>query len=98
MSRRLLTACALLLSACAVGAPPPATALDASRANVALADLQSGRSLLLKKCGGCHRAPLPNEHVAREWPAKLDEMSPRSHLDGMQRHLIEAYLVTMATR
>ena len=93
-----MTACALLVGACAVSAPPTVTALDASRANVALADLQSGRTLLVRKCGGCHRTPLPAEHGAREWPAMLEEMSQRSNLDLAQRHLIEAYLVTMATR
>ncbi|HET7505575.1 MAG TPA: hypothetical protein VFK02_31360 [Kofleriaceae bacterium] len=80
------------------GGPPAATALDASRANMQLADLQQGRSLLLSKCGGCHRAPLPTEHRGAEWPVKLDEMAGRAHLDASQRHLIEAYLVTMATR
>ncbi len=76
--------------------PPPATALDASRAHVELAELQRGRSLLVSKCGGCHRPPLPAEHRSDLWPEKLDEMSPRAHLDDLQRHLIEAYLVTMA--
>lgn len=98
MCRCLVTACVLVLAACGMSAPPAATALDASRANVALADLQSGRSLLVKKCGGCHRPPMPAEHVAHEWPAKIDEMSKRSNLDVRQRHLIEEYLVTMAAR
>ena len=80
-----------------MSAPPAVTPLDASRANVALADLQSGRTLLVRKCGGCHRTPLPAEHGAREWPRMLGEMAQRSNLDGPQRQLIEAYLVAMAT-
>jgi hypothetical protein len=28
----------------------------------------------------------------------LDEMATRSHLDTAERHLVEQYLVTMATR
>jgi hypothetical protein len=84
-----------MLAGCGVS-PPPATALDASRVHVELADLQRGRSLLVSKCGGCHRPPLPAEHRGDLWPEKLDEMSPRAHLDLEQRHLIEAYLVTMA--
>ena len=87
---------ALGLVAGCVAAPPPVTAIDASRAHVELADLQRGRSLLVSKCGGCHRTPLPAEHRGAAWPEKLDDMSARAHLDDLQRHLIEAYLVTMA--
>jgi len=77
---------------------PTATAIDASRARVELADLQHGRSLVVSKCGGCHRPPQPSEHRANEWPGMLDEMAARANLDFMQRRLIEGYLVTMAMR
>lgn len=83
---------------CAGMSPPAATALDASRANVALAELQTGRKLLITKCGSCHRPPLPSAHSRNEWPSKLDEMSERSKLDVVQRQRIEQYLVTMAAR
>ena len=87
-----------MLAGCGVGAPPTATAIDASRAHLALADLQHGRSLLVGRCGNCHRPPLPTDHGANEWPEKLDEMAARANLDVVQRHLIEEYLVTMAAR
>ena len=87
---------AVIAAACG-GAPPQATALDAQRANVALAELNEGRTLLVQKCGAsCHKVPLPSEHSALEWPRKLDEMSTRAGLDVRQRSLIELYLVTMA--
>jgi hypothetical protein len=78
------------------GAPPLATAVDAQRAHVELADLEHGRTLLVAKCGGCHRTPLPNEHTAHDWPIKLDEMASRAKLDDEQRRSIEKYLVVMA--
>lgn len=78
------------------GAPPVATAGDAARANVQVADLEQGRTLMIAKCGGCHRAPMPTDHRAHDWPHSLDEMTDRAKLDGAQRHLIELYLVTMA--
>jgi len=81
-----------------MSSPPPATALDASRAHVELAELQRGRSLLVSKCGGCHRTPLPTSYRGELWPEKLDEMSGRANLDVVQRRLIEAYVVTMAAR
>jgi hypothetical protein len=86
------------LAAGCSGGPPTATPLDASRAHLELADLQNGRSLLVAKCGGCHRPPMPADHGATEWPVRLDEMATRANLDFMQRHLIEQYLVTMAMR
>ncbi|HEX2688045.1 MAG TPA: hypothetical protein VHN14_15560 [Kofleriaceae bacterium] len=86
-----------LLAGCG-GSLPTATATDASRAHVELADLHHGRSLLAAKCSNCHRPPLPTDHAADEWPKKLDEMSARANLDFMQQHLIEEYLVVMAAR
>lgn len=86
-----------LVAACRAGGPPHATAADAERSNVAMAELERGRSLLVSKCGAsCHTAPLPSQHTAREWPAKLDEMAERSNLDRAQRRLIEEYLVAMS--
>ena len=102
MYRRLLPASSLLALAlagaagCGRNLPPVATAADAQRANVELAALQEGRTLLLRKCGGCHRAPMPREHAAARWPGKLDEMAVRSNLDAVQRRAIEQYLVVMA--
>jgi hypothetical protein len=84
-----------LLAGCG-GALPPATAGDAARAGVQLAELQQGRSLVAAKCGGCHRTPQPAEHRIGEWPRMLDEMSRRANLDISQRQLIQAYLITMA--
>ena len=93
-----LVVIAALAAGCRV-APPRATALDADRAHVELAVLEQGRSLLVSKCSGaCHRAPLPSEHTAAEWPAKLAEMATRAGLDVTQHALIEQYLVTMASR
>ena len=86
------------LAGCVASAPPPASPLDASRGNVQLAELQSGRTLLMRKCGGCHRVPMPSDHAAHDWPSKLVEMADRARVDDQQRHLIEAYLVTMTRR
>lgn len=92
-------AAVMACGACAPRTPPAATASDASRANVELADLQQGRTLLVQKCGSsCHKTPMPGDHLAAEWPAKIGEMADRAHLAPMQRALIEKYLVTMARR
>ncbi len=97
VTRRVALAVALVVGGCGVG-PPIATASDASRAHLQLADLEHGRTLMLAKCGSCHQAPMPAGHPADEWPRELDQMAGRAHLDATERRLIEQYLVTMATR
>jgi cytochrome c5 len=82
-------------SACARRSPPQVTVVDAERANVQLADLQQGRKLLLGKCAGCHKTPMPMDHTVAEWPKMIDEMAERSKLDMRQRDLILKYLVVM---
>ena len=85
----------VLLVACATP-PPQVTALDAERANVALADLQEGRTLLMAKCGGCHTVPTPEEQTAAAWPKKLDDMATRARLTPVEQQLIQLYLVVKA--
>lgn len=88
----------VVLAGCTGHPLPVATAGDAARAGVQLADLEQGRSLVVAKCGGCHRTPLPTEHRSDEWPHMIDEMAKRSNVDGSQRELMARYLVTMASR
>ena len=87
----------MLIAGCA-GAPPIATGADAERTHIALAELTQGRAMLVQKCGGCHRTPLPSEHTRHDWPGKLDEMAERARLDPAQRRSIEMYLVALAPR
>jgi hypothetical protein len=88
-----------LLTACSYP-PPQATALDAQRGNVALAELTEGRTLLIEKCsgdGGCHRTPLPHDARAAEWPEHVEDMAERSNIDARQKKLITQYLAVMST-
>jgi hypothetical protein len=90
---------AAFVGGCAPRVPPRATAADAERSNIALADLEHGRSLVISKCGSrCHKTPMPSQHTALEWPKALDEMSPRANVAGDDRRAIERYLVVMARR
>ena len=98
---RLTLVCVVLLvvAACARRMPPRATAADAERTNVSLAELEQGRSLVVAKCGSrCHKPPMPGDHAASEWPHALDEMAPRAALTAQDRQLIEQYLVAMTPR
>lgn len=87
----------LVLASCGVS-PPPATALDASRANVPLADLEHGRQLLLARCSGCHRTPVPADRKPAEWPHFVADMAERAKLDATSHQLVEQYLVVVAGR
>ena len=100
LARRAALASLLLggLVAGCGGTLPVATAGDAARAGVALADLQQGRSLVAAKCSSCHRTPQPAQRKTDDWPRMLDEMSRRAKLDRTERQAIESYLVTMAAR
>jgi cytochrome c5 len=98
MSRAVLASLVVAaLGAGCGGALPVATATDAARSGVALAELQQGRSLVAAKCSGCHRTPQPTEHRSDEWPKMIDEMSRRAHVDNRERQAMQDYLVTMAT-
>jgi hypothetical protein len=95
----VITLVVICIAACARRMPPRATPLDAERANVSVAELDHGRSLLVAKCGSrCHKAPLPTDKLASEWPKALDEMAPRANLNAPDRHSIEQYLLAMAPR
>ncbi|MEO8705561.1 MAG: hypothetical protein ABI867_36360 [Kofleriaceae bacterium] len=86
----------MILAAACGGPPPPfATAADAERANVALAELTRGRELVMSKCSACHRPPAPAEQRASEWPRWITEMHDRSKLDRQQHRLIVQYMVVM---
>lgn len=71
---------------------PHATAADAQRANVALVELERGRTIVVGKCGGCHKPPLPTDH----WQPVMTDMATRAKLDPNQRRLAEQYLSVMA--
>jgi cytochrome c5 len=81
---------------CARRMPPMVTTADAQRTHVQMADLEAGRTVLIRKCGGCHQPPLPTDHTAADWPSKLDEMSSRANLDTRERRVIQQYLVAMS--
>ena len=98
IARISLVVALVAASGCARRSPPQATAFDAERANVQIADLQQGRKLLLGKCAGCHKTPMPSDHTAAEWPKAIDEMAERANLDMRQRGLITKYLVVMSER
>ena len=89
----------VLLLACREPVPPHATTIDAQRANVELAQLTEGRTLLVQKCAGgeCHRVPLPSDAKKRDWPHHVFEMSERSKITPRERRLIEQYLVVMSS-
>jgi hypothetical protein len=88
----------VLMAACARRSPPQVTAADAERANVEIVELQQGRKLLLGKCAGCHKTPMPNDHTPAEWPNMIAEMAQRANINAQQTRLIEKYLVVMSER
>jgi hypothetical protein len=92
----------ILLAAGCAGLPHP-TAGDLLRAKAhyptaTQASLEEGRSAFVADCSGCHALPLPQDHLAAEWPEVVTVMAERAHLSDADRELIEQFLVTLADR
>jgi cytochrome c5 len=93
----------IALTACAGATPPPVNAGDASRAaarwpGTDRAQLESGRTLYLERCSGCHAPVDPASIAADAWPAHLAEMRERAKLGDDELARVERYLITIASR
>lgn len=96
MSARLALALALAAAACGGPSLPVATEADAARLQLAKADLDRGRALLIAKCSGCHITPAPRDHRAASWPGHVADMEARAKLVDGEAALITQYLTAFA--
>ena len=99
----LALAIAVACSSCARTVAPMATPADVARAaerwpDTSDVELNRGRDVLVRSCGGCHLTPMPSDITAADWPGVLDEMAPEAELDDGERQALERYLVTLTTR
>lgn len=60
--------------------------------------LERGRQIYLSKCASCHRPIDPNKYTVEEWPAKIEEMNKEKRVDAESLELIEAYILSVASR
>lgn len=93
-----------LLAACAAELPH-ATEADASRVNnkfpgTNLAKLETGRSLYVERCAGCHQLRQPSSETPLAWPTLVAEMRDDHgvHLTHEEEQGIVAYLVSVSSR
>jgi cytochrome c2 len=86
---------ALLAAAAAAAALVVACATTSGALPVSPGEEGAAR-LYRSKCAACHRLYGPADHGPGEWPAILDRMAGRAHLDAEQRATIERYLVAHA--
>ena len=88
--------------ACTSAVPRPVAgdaALAAARwPAVQLTDLEDGRTLYLRKCGGCHRLYPPNKFSPERWQASMVEMSEKAGIGSEDRLKLEAYLWSVSSR
>ncbi len=91
-----------LLSACAAQLIRP-TSLHESWAaerwpGTSLAELERGRDLYVRRCGGCHGLYLPDQRPDLDWPARVREMAARSRtpIPPEEVEAITRFLVTVA--
>ena len=98
-----IVALLLWLSACAGRPLPLVTEADVEFASarwpeLPAGSLEKGRQLYLSKCASCHRPIDPSRYTAAEWPTKIAEMNKEKRVDDQSLKLIEAYLLSVASR
>src|SRR5205085_3730297 len=89
-----------LLAGCSNTLPPPVTGdmiRASSTGNVAVAQLQHGRSLFASRCIECHTLPLVAAHSDSEWPHLIDAMATRASLRPAEREAVLAYVLAART-
>ena len=88
--------------ACASALPAPsaegARRIAARWPNVALADLEHGRTLYAGRCASCHRLFEPATYPADRWEKELAEMRDRAGLDDAEERSILQYLVSVSAQ
>jgi len=92
-----------LVAGCPRPQVPPVTAADAERAaarwpGTEQGDLESGRSLFIAHCSGCHLPPVPASVPPAAWPEQVEQMRERAHLSVENAALVTRYLIMVASR
>jgi mono/diheme cytochrome c family protein len=70
------------------------TEIDATKYNISLDTLKTGRELYLKNCGSCHNLYLPTQYIKQDWLQIMDKMQKPAKIDNSQKVLIIKYLET----
>lgn len=61
-------------------------------ATATLAQLQSGRSIFVNKCGACHGLYSPDSYSSSNWKSILSSMAPRAGLSAADATLVYKYV------
>jgi len=67
------------------------TAADVTT-NATLAELQSGHTLYLNKCGSCHGLYSPDSYSVSNWTNILSSMAPKAGLSSTDKALVYKYV------
>lgn len=86
----------VLITSCGVTAKNLYLPLEAnaSKANLKVEDLVSGRDLYLNECNECHKLNQPKKYTSSEWTSILKKMQPKAEITDSQRGLIFSYLTS----
>jgi hypothetical protein len=57
-----------------------------------LAELQSGHTLYLNRCGSCHSLYSPDSYSASNWTSILSSMAPKAGLSSADKTLVYKYV------
>lgn len=100
MSRRLRSlALVVLLAGCSAALPFPQPAdvgtAQAGWPGTTQADLERGRAVYVRRCGGCHRLHGPKDVAPAQWPAVVAKMGPRAKLSPPEAADVLRYLAVL---
>jgi len=91
---------AVLLAGCATAAPSPLPVdvgtAQAQWPGTTRADLERGRTVYLRRCGGCHLLHPPDEIAPETWPGVVGKMGPRAKLSPADGADLVRYLVVLS--
>ena len=61
-------------------------------ANATLAELQSGHTLYVGRCGACHGLYSPDDFSSAQWTSILSSMAPKAGLSSSEKTLVYKYV------
>ena len=82
------------LAACAATLPPltPKQVSWAGSQGISAQEIETGRTLYVNKCSGCHNIVPPEKHSLDEWTGFLNKMAHRAKLEPGEKETIYKYL------
>lgn len=106
MRSLILVALPLLAVACFPKSAPPPTTITSADISVAQkkwpdateASLNQGKDVFIANCNQCHDYPAMDAKSEAAWPATMDKMAAKAHLNPQQKQDVLRFVLTEEAR